>query len=368
MTYLRIQWTLRRVAITVGILALATPAAAQVQQAAGSSTPIDQVLLLAQQAYDDLNYARADSVARSVLAVSIPITSRQRTQALMIIVASAFPEEVEMQKPTLARGTLRELVRNRIDLKFPSTLTWPGLDSLVEAVRRTTFGMQVSGDSIQALVGPDAHAVLRVRSTLPGRFQYSVVTGPNDSVIVFDSIAVTTNGQLRIPAMRGERPTMPAGVYTVVVSGTDSATADMVTFRYPVRVEAPQLEFIRIPASIDSSKLLPERAKRFGYKSLIPALLVGGGAYALSTMLQPQEGSIGNTISVDSKGMAVGGGMALVTIVAGLLDPGRRIPANIDANRAFGESFRVAADSARSENARRLTQYSMTMRFSLEPR
>jgi hypothetical protein len=207
-----------------------------------------------------------------------------------------------------------------------------------------------------------------VRSTLPGRFYYSIVHGAADSLVWLDSLPYGTTGELRIPAMRGDRPAFAGGAYTVQVTGVDSATRELLTFRYPLRVEPSALEYISIPASIDSSKLLPIRAERFGYKSVIAGLLAGGAAYALSSQLRPLDGDIRSSVGSDSKGIAIGGGIALLTIVGGYLDPGRRITANIEANQKYHDAFAKAVEDARAENLRRMTAFSMTMRFALEGR
>ena len=77
---------------------------------------------------------------------------------------------------------------------------------------------------------------------------------------------------------------------------------------------------------------------------------------------------IGLFAAADSKGMAIGGALAVATIVAGFADRGRPIPANIAANKAYGEAVEKAIADARAENARRLAEYRTILRFNLEAR
>ena len=151
------------------------------------------------------------------------------------------------------------------------------------------------------------------------------------------------------------------------MSGIDSTTSDTVTVRYTARVDAPALEFLSAPTKMDSSKLLPERTKRFGSKGILPGVLVGGAAFALSSTLRAQ-GGIKTTIGADSKGMAVGGALAVTTILAGFADRGRSIPSNIAANKAYGSAFQKSIVDSQAENRRRIAEYKTSIHFDLEIR
>src|SRR2546430_3558079 len=102
---------MRRITATiVGVLPLALtlaaaplPLRAQVQQ---QSSPIDDLLKRAADAFNDLNYARADSLARQVLNIGARITTPQRTRALLVIAAASYPEETSAQKRAVALQTL----------------------------------------------------------------------------------------------------------------------------------------------------------------------------------------------------------------------------------------------------------------------
>jgi hypothetical protein len=356
----------RRIAALIGALPLAlalaaAPMGAQVQQ---SGSPIDDLLKRAQDAFNDLNYARADSLARQVLQIGSVISASQRTGALLVIAAAAFPEEVSAQRRAVALTTLKELVRTNMSLRMPQEITWSGLDSLMEEARRTTFAMEVSADSVQRGVGPGGMATLRVRGSRPGRYQLVIMPAAGGPAVVVDSSRSMMAGEFRFATMRNQRPVFATGDSAVIVTGIDSASRDTITARYTATVQSPTLDFLTVPTRLDSARLLPERTRKFGARSIFPAILVGGAAFALSSTLRG-EGGIATSVAADSKGAAVGGALALTTMLAGFADRGRAIPANIAANKAYGEAFQKSIVDTQAENQRRINEHTTTIRFDL---
>lgn len=359
----------KRFAAWIGVLPLALALAAaplrgQVQQ---SGSPIDDLLKRAQDAFNDLNYTRADSLARQVLAIGARISPQQRTGALMVIAAAAFPEEVSSQRRAVALSTLKQLVRTNMNLRIPQELTWAGLDSLLDEARRTTFAMEVRSDSSQTAVGPQGMASLSVRGSRPGRYYLTIMPQAGGAAVVVDSTPTVMVGDFRFATMRAERPVFSTGEYAVIVTGVDSLGRDSVTARYSAHVVAPPLEFVSIPARLDSSKLLRERTNKFGAQSIFPGILVGGAAFALASSLRG-GGDIKTEVGADSKGVAVGGALALSTILVGYADHGRPIPANIAANKAYGEAFQKATTEALAENRKRIAEHTTTIRLDPEVR
>lgn len=352
-------------ALPLALMLAAMPVSAQVRQQA---SPIDDLLKRAMDAYNDLQYGRADSLARQVLAIGPRITQGQRTQALMVVAAAAYPDEPSAQRRAVALSTLKQIVRTNLGLKLPQELTWPGLDSLVDEARRTTFGIEVSADTAQVVTGPQGVAHLNIRGSRPGRYQITIMPPDGSSATVVDSLPVTLNADFKFATMRNERPVFSTGQYAVIVTGVDAATHDTVTLRYDARVVAPSLDFVSVSGKVDSTKLLRERTGRFGFKSILPAILVGGGAYALASSLRAEGDNIKTSVAADSKGVAVAGALAVSTILAGFMDRGRPIPANIAANKAYGEAVRKGAVDADAENRRRVAQYTTTFYFNPEVR
>lgn len=352
-------------ALSLALLLLAAPVGAQVQ--AGRSV-IDDLLTRAQNSYNDLEFARAETFARQVLTMP-QLQLHQRIRALAVIAAAAYPDDPAAQRRQAAVDALKSIVRIDLAFTMPQELRWPGLNALVDEVKRTTFGMQASADTAQTVIGNDGRASLSIRSSRPGRFMLTIMQ-PGSPAVVVDSAASGVNNVavFRIPAMRGGQPLFASGQYDVIVTGIDGAAPDTVTSRYLLNVEAPPLQLAALDLKVDSTKLLKERTGRFGFKSIFPAIIVGGATFALSNTLRAESENITTEVAADSKGMAIGGALAVATIVAGFADRGRPIPANIAANKAYGEAVEKAIADARAENARRLAEYRTILRFNLEAR
>lgn len=342
--------TFRRLTLLAAAALLALPAPARAQL-----SPIDDLLKRATDAFNDLQYARADSIARQVLSIST-INATQRTRAQFVIVAAAYPEEATAQHRDVALAALKVMVRSNFALKMPPELTWAGLDALVDEAKRQTFVLEVSVDGPQTSVGPGGSAKLKMQSNKSAWFKVVVVPSAGGAAAVVDSVGPAPSGEITFPTMRNERPVFSTGTYNVIVMGYDPVNKDSVTVQRTLRVESPALTFVPVPTKMDSTKLLQERAGKMGAKSVLPAIVVGGMAFALSSSLRG-EGNISKKVSGDSKGIAIGGAMAVSTILAGFRDHGRYIPANIAANRATGDAFQKSVVDAQAENRKRLAEY-----------
>ena len=331
-----------------------------VAQVSQQGSPIDDLLTKAQQAFNDLNYPRADTLARQVLGLGGRITQAQRTRALMVIAASYFPEETGAQKRTDAIAVLKQIVRSDIDVKLPQDLTWSGLDSLLADTKRTTFGLAISADSTQAVSGPKEQATVRVRSNHVAHFRLALTPVAGGAPVVSDSLMSSTSGAMHFAAMRNDRPLFTTGDYELSVLGTDAASSDTATAKIIVHVTAPELTFVNIPASIDSSKLRAERTGRYGFKGIIVGGLVGGGIYGLSNVLRADT-VVKRTVAADSKGMAVAGGVGAMIVLASFLDHGREIPSAIMANQRLRDDLATSIRNTQAENANRIATYRTTI-------
>lgn len=340
----------RILAMLVTLSLLATPAAAGAQL-----SPIDDLIKRATDAFNDLQYARADSIARQVLSIST-INATQRTRAQFVIVAAAYPEEATAQHRDVALSALKLMVRSNFNLKMPTELSWPGLDALVEEAKRQTFVLDVSVDGPQTAVGPDGSAKLKMQSNRSASFKVVIVPLAGGPAAVVDSAGPAPSGEITFHTMRSEKPVFATGAYSVIVTGYDPVAKDSVTVQRTFRADAPPLTFVPVPTRMDSTKLLKERAGRMGAKAVLPAIIVGGAAFALSSVLRG-EGDISKSVAADSKGIAIGGAMAVSTILAGFRDRGRFIPANIAANRATGDAFQKSIVDAQAENRKRLAEH-----------
>lgn len=337
-------------AVFAALALFALPAALHAQV-----SPIDDLIKTAVDAFNDLQYARADSIARSVLSITT-ISAAQRTRAQLVIVAAAFPEEAGAQKREVALSMLKLMVRSNLTLRIPQELTWAGLDALVEEAKRLTFVLDVTAESPQTAVGPEGTAKISLRSNKAGVFRVVIAPAAGGAAVVLDSVGPVAAGEITFRTMRNERPIFSTGTYNVTVIGVDPVNKDSVTVQRTMRVDAPALTFLTVPTKMDSTKLLPERAGRMGNKAIFPAIVVGGAAFVFSSVLRG-EGDIATKVSGDAKGIAIGGALAASAIFAGFRDRGRLIPANIAANRATGEAFQRSIVDAQAENRRRIAEY-----------
>ena len=347
-------------ALPLALLLVAAPVRAQIQQ----SSVVEDLLKRSQDAYNDLNFSRADTLASQVLASTGRVSQAQRIRAMILIAAAAYPDDPSAQKRARALMYLRDVIRMALDVQVPQELRWAGFDSVVDEARRTSFGIAVTADSVQSLVGPQGMGKIAVRANRTGRYRMSIYQGPAPTgvAVVTDSTLPGASGELHFAGMRNERPVFSTGEYTVVITGIDASGRDTLTSRLSMRVDAPALEFAQIPTAMDSSKLLPIRSPKFGAKAFFPAIIAGGGAFALASVLRG-EGNIATDVAADSKGVAIGGAIAGVTILAGLLDRGRPLPQNVAANKAFGEQFAKSISDAQAENRRRVSEHRTTVRI-----
>ena len=345
-----------RASICASLLA-GTTLVAQVQQAA---SPIDDLLLKAQQAVNDLNYLRADTLARQVLNAGARTTTAQRTRALLVIAAAYFPEEVPAQKRAQAVATLKQVVRNDIDVKFPPDLTWPGLDSLLAEAKRTTFGISVNADTLQTITGPTGTGQIRIRSNHPANFRMSIAPVGGGAAMVTDSLNSVSSGVFTIPHMRNDRPIFGTGDYEILITGADATSADSSSTRYIAHITAPELTFAKLPVAIDSSKLQIEHSGRYGAKGVIVGALVAGGIYAFSNVVRADT-MVKRLVPADSKGMAVAGGVGAAIIIASFADHGRPIPAAIAFNEKLRTDLGTSIRATEAENANRIATYRTTI-------
>lgn len=348
-------------ALPLALMLVAAPVGAQVQQ----SSVVDDLLKRAQDAYNDLNFLRADTLANQVLSSTGRITASQRTKAMVIVAAAAYPDDPPAQRRNVALTMLRSLVRMNLDIEMPAELRWAGLDSLVDEAKRTSFGIAVAADTMQTLVGPQGMGRIAVRSNRSGRYTMRITQ--SGATVAVDTASVGVTGELRFAGMQNEKPIFTTGDYQVTVTGIDASGRDTVSVTRTMRVESAPIQFLTVATKMDSTKLLPVRSPKFGAKAILPAILAGGGAFALASVLRG-DGKIATDVPGDSKGIAVGGAIAVGTILAGFADRGRPLPANVAANKAFGEAFNKSVADTHAENRRRIAEHRTTVRIEQEAR
>lgn len=126
-----------RAAFAVAALAVAVrPLHAQMQAGAPGS-PVVELLTKAKNALNDLSYAKADTLARQVLALGTLLTPDQNLAAIQVRAAAFYPEEAGAQKTDSAVVAIRLMIAAG-GKSIPRDISWGGLDSLVLLVARAS--------------------------------------------------------------------------------------------------------------------------------------------------------------------------------------------------------------------------------------
>jgi hypothetical protein len=186
-----------RFLVGIALLAVASAAAAQ-------ANPLDDMLTSAKKSLEVLDYKKADSISRTVLAFGTVLSKPQRTLALQILIGASFPEDKpnERQADT-ARVRIKELL-SLDPSAWDRNLTWDGLDSLRSSiVRASAPGRIVIGsrtlnaflfinNQAQGLLGPlrvlelppDSTIALSVRAERCTPFDTTVRVRAADSIVI----------------------------------------------------------------------------------------------------------------------------------------------------------------------------------------
>jgi hypothetical protein len=117
--------------IAAVLLCAGASAGAQVQ--AGS--PVKDILTKAKNAYNDLRYREADSMATAVLSFGPLLSKDEQLAAVQIRVAALFPEDPPAQKLDSVQIAITQMVALG-GKSMPRDLSWPGLDTLVARAMR----------------------------------------------------------------------------------------------------------------------------------------------------------------------------------------------------------------------------------------
>jgi hypothetical protein len=154
-------------------------------QVAQAGSPVTDMLTKSKNALNDLQYAKADSFARQVLALGSLLTVEQQVQALQLRAAAFYPEEPDPRKQDSAVAVIRQLIA--IGGKgVPRDLSWSGLDSLVAFVQRAS-----------------APAKIVLGSRTPGAFVF-VNDQPQGPVSALRTVAVSPGVEVKI-SVRAEK-------------------------------------------------------------------------------------------------------------------------------------------------------------------
>jgi hypothetical protein len=356
----------RFAALTVAAALATSPLQAQqtaTQAGAPTESLADLLLKQAQSALDALDRPNAEKFARQILEQMTTTSSQQKQKARFILANVYYPEEAPNARDRAkALAILKDAVRENIDVTIDRVLTWPGIDSILATAKATTFGMAAAPASAQMeATGPTGHVDFSARANRASTFRLAI-TGSEGTTTVSDSVAGRET-TLAIPTMRNERPIFTSGTYQIVVTAIDKASGDSVSTHFTATLDAPALTFTTVPVTLDSTRFVRERTKKFGWKGIIVGGLTGGGIYAIANVMHTDT-TLKKSIGPDSKGTGIAAAAGVTLIFASFLDKGRTIPAAIVANQKVRDDFAASIRAAQAENANRIATYKTTFVIS----
>jgi len=328
------------------------------------ASPIDQLISRAQRALDDLDYPRAQTIARTLLAMEGEATAAQRVTGLQLMVAALYPEEAAARQPDSVRRYLRELVLAGPDIEVPRTVSWPGLDSLLADTRRSTFALWSSPEGTYA-PGADDVIAIGVTASRPAWFRLAAVADGSPDTITLDVAGPSSTATLRVRTVVDDRPVLVWGRYALLVIGTDTLSGRDMQLRFAATVDAPPFQLLEIPAALDSSALLPERGARRTQRNLLVGIGLGAATAFAATLFAGSD-DVAATSSPTSA-YAVGVGMTVGALLGVFTNRGPRLTDNVEHNRRLEEQFREDVRRLQAENAARRSAYRATITIEDAP-
>jgi hypothetical protein len=353
---------LRIAAVVVALAAVAgLPAAAGAQQ----RSPIQDLLTRARNALNNLEYAQADQMGRGVLAYGSQVSREERIEALQIVVAANFPEEIPSQRRDSALTYLRQLVRLAPDRDMPRSISWRGLDSLVTQTKRTTFAAIARPQRDNEVAGPEGGAGIPVTSTRPARFFLAAFPAAG-LPIRLDSSGVTTQALLHVRVLAGDRLGLPSGQYTLRVTAIDAAAPDTITLRFTATVAAAAPDVAPLPA-FDSTQLRLEVSPPARGRTIGVGVGLGVATVLIASMFRGED-PVKSQTSADTRAFIAAGALTVGGVVAALKDRGTPQPRNVAYNVQLRAAHQQRVSEVQAQNARKLATYRATITIDPEPR
>ncbi|HEX4600030.1 MAG TPA: hypothetical protein VH116_01455 [Gemmatimonadales bacterium] len=278
------------------LLAVGCAAALPAQAPAAAQNP---TLRQALQAYDNLNFASALTLARRALTERMTGSDQARAYELLGFSYSATDSQVKAVdafKQTILLDPDRDLDPRRISPKITSLF--------YAALGQVLVVRQLRVDSAR-FVGGQGNVPIRFTVTSPARVRTRAVLGSTSLLI--DSAVVTGTVNLRWPAQLANGDPVPAGDWLIVVEAT--ASQNTFSASQPVRVTHAAVDTVPHLTSLPGYPELPET--EIAPQSWRPAglaFLYTGGA--LVGTLGLESATLGSS---SKRELGVVGGVALVT-------------------------------------------------------
>lgn len=337
------------------------------QEPPANQTAAEVMLERAKAALNDLAFKRADSLARDVLSVGNRVRRGTRVAALQVIAAANYPEVPGERNIPEAKSALSELIKLDLGGVIPREVTWPGLDSLFQDVASNLFAMSVTVRRENPINGIDGTSLMRVRVNRPAMIRLVARSRDGIDVITLDSVPLATDTTLALRVARGGRTILRGGEHEFVVSATSPTTRETVTRRMDGITIVPAVQYLTLPATLDSTKLLPERSATQRVGAAIGGIVVGAATVALGQALR-QKDPIKRSGEVDTRYRLVAGLIVIGSGTAGWFDRGRDLDKNRSINSRRRQEYEGTLRAARAENERRAADYRANIALDVDGR
>jgi hypothetical protein len=318
--------------------------------AAGAQTIQNPTLRRAQQAFDNLDYRQALTIAQASLRERLTGFERARAYELLGFTFSGMDsilKAVDAFKQVVLIEPERDLDPNRTSPK--------ALSAFQVALTQILVVRQLRVDSVNFIGGQGAVGI-RYTVTQPSRV-VTRVTGGTLGTIRIDSTVANGQVNLRWPARMASGDPVPAGTYSVVVEATVGQNSFSTS--QPIRITHGAVDTLAHLTSLPGYTYLPEtEVPPKSWRPMGLALVYSGIALAGTSALA--HGDLGSASM--REGGTIGGGIVLAGFIMTLKKPAPQ-PArgNILYNSLLREQIARRNSEIAQENTRRRQQVALSV-------
>jgi len=315
----------------------------------GAQEPQNATLREALNAYDNLDFARAGTLAKRALTERLSGPDQARTYELLGFTYSATDSQakaVDAFKQAILLDPDRQLDANKVSPKITSLF--------YSALGQVLVVRQLQVDSARFVAGQGG-VPLRYTVTSPARVRVRAINGP--TALLVDSTVVTGAVNLRWPAQLPSGAPVPEGAWLIVVEATAGQNSFSVS--RAVRITYGAVDTLLPLTSLPGYQELPEtEIPPQSWRPLGLSLLFVAGTVAGTFALN--NGDLGSAPGSELAGVSV------ATLATGLVMTLRRpaprpAEANILYNRLLREQLAQRNADIAKENAKRRQQVALTV-------
>lgn len=332
-------------------------------------SPIDDKIAHAKDALNSLRYDEARQSARELFALGGRLRRSQQISTLQLAAAAFYPEEESGRNADSARVYLTQLSKYYPEGSMPADITWRGLDSLLNDVRRQTFGATIKPPQQLTLSGTTSRPAVEVFSTKLARWQLYLVPQGGGVPTLLDTLPLTRSGRLAMRAHDGHAAVIQPGTYEVRVLAISEDQSDTITTKLDMMAEGIPPTLVDMPTPLDTTKFQKERAGRAFGTAIAGGIIMGGATWALAQYARSLEDTkpFGKS-SADNRSMKIGIAIGVGALAGAFLDPGRPDPEAKKANVAARNDYMKKVGEATEENRKRIADLRVTLTFLSDTR